>query len=84
MDDLSPLEFPDDLVRRLSIDFSRDWADGLSDVLTALEDGGTPRAEERADSAMAAWLAFKAQGSTIRTDKPDLLYSNWFSLGRLT
>ena len=83
LDDLPHVEFPDDLVRRLSIDFSRDWADGLSDVLAALREAGTPRAEERADLAMAAWLAFKARGSAMRKDKPDLLYSNWFRLGAL-
>lgn len=43
LDELRISEFPDELVRRLSIDFSRDWADGLDDVLTALEESETPR-----------------------------------------
>ena len=83
LDDLQTSDFPDDLVRRLSVDFSRDWQDGLSDVLTALEKARIPRSNDRRDAAMAAWLAFKAHGSVLRTDKPDILYSNWFKLGPL-
>ena len=83
LDDLPSVEFPDDLVRRLAIDFSHDWADGLGNVLAALEKAKTPRVEERADLAMAEWLAFKARGSVVRTDKLDLLHSNWFRLNAL-
>ena len=83
LDDLQTSEFPDELVRRLSIDFSRDWADGLSDVLAALVENGTPKSECGRSAAMAAWQAFKVRGSLLRTNEPDLLYSNWFKLGPL-
>ena len=83
LDGLQTSEFPDELVRRLSIDFSRDWADGLSDVLTALVEDGTSKSEGGRSAAMAAWQAFKVRGSVLRTDEPDLLYSNWFKLGPL-
>ena len=83
LDDLRTSEFPDELVRRLSVDFSRDWADGLSDVLTALEESETPRSVDGRNTAMAAWHAYKSRGSVLRTDVPELLFSNWFKLGPL-
>lgn len=83
LDDLQMSEFPDELVRRLSIDFSRDWADGLSEVLTALDEAKTPRFEDRKDAATSTWRALKTRGSALRTDKPDLLLSNWFKLGQM-
>ena len=84
VDGLPRTEFPGELVGRLSInDFERDWADGLRAVLTALEELGTPRDRGRADEAMVSWLAYKARGSVLRKDEPDMLYSNWFKLGPL-
>lgn len=83
LDDLRTSEFPDELVRRLSVDFSRDWADGLSDVLTALEESEAPRSVDGPNAAMAAWHAYKSRGSVLRTDAPELLFSNWFKLGPL-
>ena len=83
LDDLRTSEFPDELVRRLSVDFSRDWADGLSDVLTALEESETPRSVDGRNAAMAAWHAYKSRGSVLRTDVTELLFSNWFKLGPL-
>ena len=76
-------EFPDELVRRLPIDFSRDWADGLHGVLTALDESGLPKSESGRTTAMAAWHAYKAHGSALRMDRPDFLHSNWFKLGPL-
>ena len=81
LDDLQTSEFPDELVRKLSIDFSRDWADGLHDVLTALEESGPPRSYNGRTTAMAAWHAYKARGCLLRTERPDYLYSNWFKFG---
>ena len=81
LDDLQTSDFPDELVRRLSIDFSRDWADGLHDVLTALEESGPPKSDDGRTAAMAAWHAYKARSCVLRTDQPDYLYSNWFKLG---
>ena len=83
LDDLQRSDFPDDLVRRLSIDFSRDWADGLIDVVKALEDAQTPRPESGSDPAMAAWRAFKTHGSVLPTNGPDILSSNWFKIESL-
>ena len=80
LDDLQRSDFPDELVRRLSIDFSRDWADGLIDVVRALEETQTPRSENGKDAATAAWRAFRVRGSALPTDGPDILYSNWFKL----
>ena len=61
VDGLPRTQFPGELVGRLSIDdFERDWADGLRAVLVALEELGTPR-RDRADEAMASWLAFRAR-----------------------
>ena len=83
LDDLQTSEFPDELVRRLSIDFSRDWADALDDVLTALEASDTPRSDDGPSAAMAAWHEYKSRGSVLQTDQPDFLLSNWFKLGPL-
>ena len=82
LDDLPRSDFPDDLVRRLSIDFSRDWADGLIDVETALEDAQTPRSENGRDAAMAAWRAFRVRGSALPTNGPDTLCFKLESLPR--
>ncbi len=83
LDDLQMSEFPDQLVRTLSIDFSRDWADGLHDLLTALEESGPLRSDRGGIEAMTAWHAFRSRGCALRTDRPDLLLSNWFKLGPL-
>lgn len=83
LDDLKASEFPDELVRRLSVDFSGDWADGLRDALTALEKSETPRSVDGRDAAKAAWHAYKSRGSVLRTDAPELLFSNWFKFGPL-
>ena len=83
LDDLQTSEFPDELVRRLSIDFSRDWADGLHDVLTALDESGARKSDDGPTATMAAWHAFKTRGCVLRSDQPDFLYSNWFRLGPL-
>ena len=83
VDDLQISEFPDELVRRLPLDFTRNWADGLHDVLTALEDSGLAKVGNGRSAAMAAWHAYKTRSCTLRTDQPDFLHSNWFKLGPL-
>lgn len=83
LDELQPSEFPDELVRALPIDCSNDWANGLSDLLTALEDAGIPRSVAPETATMATWHALKARGSVVRTEPADLLFSNWYELGAL-
>ncbi len=83
VDGVPRTQFPSELVGRLSINFEHDWTEGLRAVLTALEELGTPRDRNRTNEAMASWLAFKARGSVLRRDEPDMLYSNWFKLGSL-
>ncbi len=83
LDDLPFSDFPEQLIRLTAIDFSPNWADGLSKLLTTLKDTQVPQSTSDFGEALAAWQKFKLRQSASISDTPESVFSNWFQISSL-
>ncbi len=83
LDDLPYTDFPEQLIRLNAIDFSTNWADGLSKLLTTLKDTQIPQSTTDSGDDLAAWQKFRLRQSALISHTPELVYSNWFSIRSL-
>lgn len=74
---------PPTLVQMNWIDFSGNWANGLSLLLKRLEKSSVPRRSSPERQAMDAWAKchVRLAGSIVR--EPETLQSNWFQIQEL-
>ena len=83
LDDLPYADFPEQLIRLNAIDFSTNWADGLSILLSTLSDIRIPKATTDSGGDFDAWRKFRLLRSAVISSKPEMLLSNWFSINSL-
>lgn len=78
---LEPFDAPFLIVHAQYIDFSRGWARGLTELLTAIEEAGLPRADDhKADSI---WRDLQLANGSSLVEKPEPLISNWLRIAKL-
>lgn len=81
VDDLPYDEFPPQLINRNAIDFSGNWADGLSRLLKVLERDGVPRrAEGDSQQALNAWRVCHQQRARAVIETEERVESNWLPI----
>jgi len=83
LDDLPYTEFPEQLIRLNAIDFSTNWADGLSRLLTTLKDTQVPQSTTDTGDDLAAWQMYRLRQGALVSNTPEMLYSNWLSIRSL-
>ena len=83
LDTLSFSDFPEQLIRLNAIDFSSNWADGLSTLLKILKETQIPQSTDDFGEALAAWQQFKLRQSASTSDTPESIFSNWFQISFL-
>ena len=83
LDDLPFSDFPEQLIRLNAIDFSPNWADGLSKLLQIFKDTQIPQSNSNFGEALATWQKFKQKQSTFISDTPESVFSNWFHISSL-
>jgi hypothetical protein len=81
VDDLPYDELPPQLINRNVIDFSGNWADGLSRLLKVMERDGVPRrAKNDAQQALIAWQICHQQRSRAIVEVKERIESNWLPI----
>ena len=66
------------------IDFKRNWADGLAELLATLEDDDrVPRKLNSESETMDYWKQVHVRHGQSLTSKPELLVTNWLSIKQL-
>ena len=83
LDTLPFSDFPEQLIRLNAIDFSSNWADGLSTLLKTLKETQIPQSIGNFGEALAAWQQFKLRQSASTSDTPESIFSNWFQISSL-
>jgi hypothetical protein len=84
VDDLPYDEFPPQLINRNAIDFSANWADGLSRLLRVLERDAVPRrAEGDSQQALIAWRVCHQSRARAVIETEELVESNWLPIVEL-
>jgi hypothetical protein len=79
IDDLPYSEINVALHRISTIDFSRSWANGLSQLLEKLEQDDIPKKPGKCNpSAVSFWWRAHQEGAGIIKDVSELCLSNWF------
>ncbi len=84
LDTLPFSDFPEQLIRLNAIDFSSNWADGLSTLLKIFKETRVPQSTEDFGEALAAWQQFKIRQSASTSDTPESIFSNWFQISSLS
>ena len=78
IDETVPDDFPVQLMGLHSIDFFKNWQNGLDELLKNFNDQKIPYAEESAENPIPFWLdAFKIE--EVFNTIPEKIYTNWFS-----
>jgi len=78
---LGPFDAPFLIAQAQYIDFSRGWADGLHELLRALEDEyKLPRDNE---SPLAPWVTLQSLHGKHIVDRPERLISNWLGVRKI-
>ena len=80
LDDLPFDEFPEQLVRSNAIDFSANWAEGLTRLQDALKKASVPKSNGPETDALDAWRSFRLRQSAAITAAPEPLTSNWLPI----
>ena len=80
LDNLSFDEFPEQLIRRTAVDFSNNWADGLSQIVEALQKCRIPHRDTDMRTALDTWRKFRLRQTATMVAKPEIVLSNWFSI----
>lgn len=81
VDDLPYDELPPQLINRNVIDFSRNWADGLSQLLKVLERDGVPRrGESDVQNALIAWQTCHQQRARSLIELEERIELNWLPI----
>ena len=84
VDNLPYEEFPPQLINRNAIDFSGNWAEGLSRLLKVLERDGVPRrAEGDSRVALDAWRICHQQRARTVVETAEWVESNWLPIVEL-
>ena len=83
LDDLPFSDFPEQLIRLNAIDFSPNWADGFSKLLTTLKEDQVPQSTSEPGEALGAWQEFRLRQSATISQTPELVLSNWFQIQSL-
>ena len=83
LDNLPFSDFPEQLVRLNAIDFSRNWADGFSTLLQALQDTRVPQSTSDFGEALATWQKFRLRQSASISETPETVLSSWFKINSL-
>ena len=83
LDTLPFSDFPEQLIRLNAIDFSSNWADGLSTLLKTLKETQIPQSIGNFGEALADWQQFKLRQSASTSDTPESIFSNWFQISSL-
>ena len=83
LDDLPFSDFPEQLIRLNAIDFSPNWADGLSKLLKIFKYNQIPQSTSNFGEALATWQKFKLRQSTFISDTSESVFSNWFHISSL-
>jgi len=83
LDDLPFNEFPEQLIRLNAIDFSKNWADGLSSVIEVLQKQGVPKQDAELNTALEGWRKFRLRQTASIVAEPEDVLSNWFAIESL-
>ena len=83
LDDLPFSDFPEQLIRLNAIEFSENWADGLSALLKTLRETQVPESDYDVRHALLDWRKFRERQSARISDIPEIVFSNWFRITSL-
>ena len=83
LDDLPFSDFPEQLIRLGAIEFSSNWADGLSALLETFREAQVPKSACDVGHALADWRKFRLRQSARISDTPEIVFSNWFQITSL-
>ena len=80
LDDLPFDQFKVNIGRKFAIDFSKNWANGLEQVLDLLKEDKVPKASKLQPNNITNWYKSNYLKAIKIFPKPQLLYSNWLSI----
>lgn len=76
-------DFPEQLIRLTAIDFSPDWADGLSRLLTIFNDVRIPQSISDSGESLNAWRKYQLRKSATILPRRESAVSSWFLINSL-
>jgi hypothetical protein len=80
LDDLPFDEFKVNIARKNSIDFSKNWADGVAQLIECLETDKIIKNEIKTPHNIVSWYHSQYLKSNNIIQKPQVLNSNWISI----
>ena len=80
LDDLPFTDVRASLVRKNIIDFSGNWASGLSDLVRVLDRDGVPRPIDNGPSAVALMASLRRRSTSKLIPRPEQVFANWFHI----
>jgi len=79
LDDTPYGQFPPEIIRLKAVDYSKNWAEGLNDLLDILRKDKVPQNTELAyDAILPFWYKTVSVDCTEPIDKNEQYLSNWF------
>jgi hypothetical protein len=83
LDSLSFDQVRANLARKNIVDFSKNWASGLTQLFMVLERDRVPKVKEGADHLLGQWMKMSAPMDHALVRSPEILSSNWLAIESL-
>lgn len=83
LDDIDFSDFPPEIIRRNTIDFSRGWHDGLGQLLKKLETDQVPHSAESNAQALSAWSKSLLNLDSGIVTEEEAVLTNWLEVSAL-
>lgn len=80
LDNIEFKDFPAEIIRKYTIDFSNGWDDGLQKLAEKLLKDNVPRTENDGSSLLPFWYQASGVDDDKPLDRPERYLSNWFEI----
>lgn len=80
LDDLPFDEFPEQVIRLNAINFTGNWADGLHQLLKALDERAIDKIKGASAQGIAEFRNFRLQQSAAIAEQPEQVEGNWLQI----
>jgi len=78
IDNVSPSDFPAEIVRRNCLDFSKSWRDGFAELLNTFEKEDVPKNEVANPAIISSLEKSLSSNNWVIKNKHENYHSNWF------
>ncbi|WP_340318029.1 toll/interleukin-1 receptor domain-containing protein [Rhizorhabdus argentea] len=83
LDDLPFDEFPEQVIRLNAINFNGNWAEGLHQLLEAIDERAIPKIESAHEQGIAEFRNFRLRQSAAIAQEPEFIEGSWLKIETL-